>query len=442
MPTRRLATCLVFGFFGVLLVAVEHGVDQWSWLGLPLVGLVAGSLVGRPSMIWAMSLAYGLAEAVAWASGVLGIVGPYWPVIEAGRLIAVGAAFVAGTGIAMQRRPAISRRWARAVVGVLAAVALVLTTYGVVAGVGFSSDYVVQERGHDCRTPSSAFDWPYEAINYEIADDETLRRDNLDLSDCASQGSPAGSEVIAADGTAIAGWYIPAARADAGPTGPTLVLVHGGRSNKSGMLKYAVPFHHDYNLVLLDLRNTGRSGGTISSGGFHERTDLRAMIDWLERTKHPAWIALVGNSNGAATALAEAVDDPRVEALVLDSMHASILTQLGNIGETEKGLPAFPAAMGVIVGASIRAGGDLTSVDPVRTIRLIGERPVLLLHGSSDTVDRPRDSLLRNIAAAIDAGVPVRSYVCQGARHGEVIDHCPVAWGIWATTFLADVRGG
>jgi fermentation-respiration switch protein FrsA (DUF1100 family) len=122
-------------------------------------------------------------------------------------------------------------------------------------------------------------------------------------------------------------------------------------------------------------------------------------------------------------------------------MQASIVAQLGNVAETEKGLPAWPGALAVIAGASLRVGGDLTSVDPVRTIRLLGDRPILLLHGSVDHVDRPRDSLDRNVVAALDAGINVTFHVCKGADHGQVIDTCPAAWASWATSFLSEVRG-
>ena len=221
-----------------------------------------------------------------------------------------------------------------------------------------------------------------------------------------------------------------------------LVLVHGGKDNKSGMLKYAVPLHAAYNLVLLDLRNQGRSTGEVSSGGVLEARDLRAMIDWLERTKHPTWLGLVGNSNGAATVLAEAADDQRPRALVLDSMHARVLSQLGRIIETEQQprLPAWPSAWAVVTGASWRLGVDIAAADPERTIARVGDRPVLLLHGLLDAVDTPANALEPNVAAALAAGVDVEVHVCPTGAHGTVYDECPTQWGEWATHFLEAAR--
>ena len=329
---------------------------------------------------------------------------------------------------------------ALAVVVLGAAVAYVagFGAYGFVVG---ASDYLAQvPEVAGCQTPGTKFGWAYEAINYDQADDPRLVSFTPDLADCGWQGEPAGDVVQSADGTGIAGWYIPAANGMRA-TGPTVVLVHGGKTNKSGMLDYAPALHRDYNLVILDLRNSGRSGGTASTGGLHERFDLRAMIDWLVEEKHPSWIALLGNSNGAATALAEAVDDPRIRALVLDSMHATIERQLANVAATELHLPVWPGVPATILGVSMRLGEDITALDPVRTIVRVGYRPVLLTHGTADEIDRPAESLEVNLAAAMAAGIDVRVERCEGAGHGEVVATCGPAWADWVGDFLSEARG-
>ena len=247
--------------------------------------------------------------------------------------------------------------------------------------------------------------------------------------------------MVSSDGVPIDGWYIPAA-SGIGPAGPTVLIVHGGKANKSDVLKYAPPFHPTYNLVLLDLRNSGRSGAALATWGLREQWDLRAMIDWLVRIKNPAWIGVMGNSNGGATAVLEAGTDPRVRALVLDSMHASVVAQLGSVLETENSLPAWPGSWAIVVGASLRIGADITTVDPVRTIGRLGTRPVLLIHGSADLVDRPAESAERNLAAALAAGVPVGLEICPGAGHGVVIDICPDQWARWAVSFMDAARSG
>jgi fermentation-respiration switch protein FrsA (DUF1100 family) len=216
------------------------------------------------------------------------------------------------------------------VVGLVALLAY--TTYGVVVG----SDQLVHPTGNsDCRTPLDRYGWPYEAINYDIADDANLRT-NPDMTDCASQGATAGQDVVTGDGVRIAGWYVPAA--DPGDaSAPTIVLVHGFAANKSEALKYAVPFHSRFAVVAFDLRNGGRSGTSETTFGLREQSDLRAILDWLERTKHPSHIVVMGNSMGGGTALIEASTDPRVEAVILDSTHAQVVDPLARKLVVESG---------------------------------------------------------------------------------------------------------
>jgi pimeloyl-ACP methyl ester carboxylesterase len=263
---------------------------------------------------------------------------------------------------------------------------------------------------------------------------------NPDPETCKSQGSQAGAEVVTSDEVRIAGWYIPAANG-AGPDGPTLVIAPGRKSNKSDALKYAPPFHETFNLVLVDLRNGGRSGDALTSWGYLERLDVRAMVDWLVRTKDPSWIGAMGNSAGAASVLAAAAEDPRIRALILDSMHGSVVTTLADGIESENHVPGYPTAWAIGAVTSARIGADLTVADPVRTITQLGDRPVLLLHGTADRVDRPEHSADRTFAAAQAAGVPVELHYCEGATHGAVIDKCTAAWAAWVDAFLAPLVG-
>lgn len=334
----------------------------------------------------------------------------------------------------------------RLALGLLGGVAglAVVAVFAYITYVGIvGSDALVHPTGvnEDCRTPAVRYGWAYEAINYDPLDDARLAAAYGDMTTCADQGDLAGDEVLAADGSHVDAWYVPAA-SGVGPAGPTVILVHGGKANKSEVLKYAPPFHAAFNVVALDLRNSGRSSPADTTVGLREQLDVEAIVDWLARTKGPRWIGVVGNSMGAASALAAAAGDPRIEALVLDSMHARAATMVGRILEADAGHPPQPGGWAIVVAASLRIGADVTAVDPVTTIARLGSRPVLLIHGTADEVNRPVESAELNLAAARDAGVPVELEYCQGGTHGELIDRCPEEWARWAVPFLeaASVR--
>jgi pimeloyl-ACP methyl ester carboxylesterase len=291
------------------------------------------------------------------------------------------------------------------------------------------------DKNADCRTPAVRYGWEYEAINYDKADDLRLAAMYGDMTTCASQGEGAGDEVVTADGIHIGGWYIPAA-SGVGPDGPTVVLVHGGGANKSEVLKYAPPLHEAFNLVVFDLRNGGRSSPADTTVGLYEQLDVEAIVDWLERAKNPRWVGAMGNSMGAASVLAAAGENDRIAALVVDSMHARAVTMVGRILEADAGHPPQPGGWAIVTGASLRIGADVTEVDPVRTITRLGDRPVLLIHGSADEVNRPEESAELNLAAALAAGVAAQLQYCQGGTHGELIDQCPAEWAGWAVSFF------
>jgi pimeloyl-ACP methyl ester carboxylesterase len=292
----------------------------------------------------------------------------------------------------------------------------------------------------DCRTPDVQFGWTYEAINYDIADDAQLKIRNADLTDCAYQGTKAGDDVVTDDGEHIAGWYIPAADG-AGPTAATVILVHGFKASKVGILKYGEGLHQHFNLVAFDMRNIGRSTGTVTTGGVLEQKDLRAIIDWLVASKHPSHIGVLGNSLGAVTALAEARDDPRVEALALDSMHTRMRYQIeARLEHASPPHPAYPGTWAIFVGAWIRTGVDLGSIDAEDEIGQIGGRPILLTHGSADNEDLPeRTQAFFNELKT--AGVAAELHWCEGSGHnapaGMPAEVCRADFATWMSDFFS-----
>lgn len=292
-----------------------------------------------------------------------------------------------------------------------------------------------EARSMDCRTPDVILGWAYEAINYDIADDEALRSDNPDMTTCASQGEPAGEVVLSHDGvTRLAGWYVPAANG-IGPEGPTIVLVHGYAANKSDIIAYGAGLHETFNLVAFDLRNGGRSSGTQTTYGVREQDDLRAVIDWVERQKGARWLGVLGNSMGAATAVHEARADPRVRALALDSMHTRLAYQFEQ-RLRHSGHPPYPGAWAIFVGAFVRTGGlDLGSADAANAIPELAGRPLLVTHGTADDENRP-ERTEEFVADALAGGLSVELRWCEGAGHGLVDDVCPDEYATWIRDFF------
>jgi pimeloyl-ACP methyl ester carboxylesterase len=326
---------------------------------------------------------------------------------------------------------------------------IALLILAVVGGIGYTA-YVGYEgsrqavdvdegRSRDCRTPDVLFAWQYEAINYDIADDAAIAEANADMSDCDSQGAQAGDEIVTSDGVRIAGWYVPAA-SGAGPTAPTVILVHGYAANKTDILPYGEGLHESFNLVAFDQRNGGRSTGTQTTYGVLEQNDLRAVIDWVEREKGPTWIGVLANSMGAATAITEARTDDRVQALALDSMHARLSYQFEQRLK-HSGHPPYPGTWAIFIGARIRTGQDLSAADPADALADVGSRPLLITHGTADDEDLP-ERTEELIAAAEAASIALEVHWCEGAGHGLVIDVCTADYATWVRDFFTVAAEG
>jgi uncharacterized protein len=290
----------------------------------------------------------------------------------------------------------------------------------------------------DCRTPAT-FGWEYEAINYDIATDAELEAET-DPESCTAQGAAAGDALTGPGGVRLAGWYVPSA-SGTGPTGPTVILAHGWGNNKSNLLDRAAILHDAYNVVLFDFRNHGQSELAPTTQGVREAGDLRAVVDWLESAKAPDRIAVLGLSMGAASALSEAAGDERIDAVIAESVHAT-LANATQARLERSGYPlAMPGSWAILLGTLVRTGEDVSSVDPVQAIERLDERPVLLIGGGRDESIGPNDAddLL---VAATESGSLAELYVCEAAGHGESSSTCPEDYASRVLGFLERVLDG
>ena len=315
----------------------------------------------------------------------------------------------------------------------LAAVLVALLAYlGYVGFEGSSQLIEPPAPTTDCRTPAT-FGWEYEAINYDPAIDEAVAAEP-DPAHCGPRPSPElGDDLTTQDGVRLAGWYVPAAGVP--PSGPTLVLVHGYGSNKSNMLDRAAILHDVYNLVLYDARNHGQSAGTVTTHGVREREDLQRVIDWVEQTKAPAQLGVLGMSMGGAIALNEADTDPRVDALIIESTHAT-LASAAAARLDRAGYPlSLPGSWAILLGGLMRTGLDMSAADPIQAASRLDGRPILFIHGAND------DALGRTdpeelLAAATEAGSPASLAICDEAGHAGSFEVCPEEYTGWVLGFL------
>ena len=122
-------------------------------------------------------------------------------------------------------------------------------------------------------------------------------------------------------GAVLRGWKVYAAK----PNGNWILVFHGVADNRYGVTEHArLLLQAGYDVVMMDSRAHGASGGEIASYGWLERKDVSAIVDALEREEHPEHVFALGVSMGAGIALQAAGSDPRIEAVVAEAPFADL----------------------------------------------------------------------------------------------------------------------
>ncbi len=179
----------------------------------------------------------------------------------------------------------------------------------------------------------------------------------------------------------IAGWWIPAAL----PSHRCAILLHGYADAKVGSVAWA-PFLHDLgmNILAIDLRAHGESGGLHSTAGYWERHDLNQVIDQLRaaRPNQTQKLILFGASVGAAVATATAAQRDDLSGVILDSpftdYRRAVAAHIRLLG-----LPGGWLLQAAVRLAEILSGAKFDAVRPIDTISQI-HCPLLIILGDQD----------------------------------------------------------
>jgi uncharacterized protein len=235
----------------------------------------------------------------------------------------------------------------------------------------------------------------------------------------------------------IAGWWIPARHPDAdaagnGQAAPAgagrcVVLLHGYADARVGAIAWAPVWHGlGWNVLAIDLRAHGQSGGRYVTAGRLEREDVGQVINQLRaaRPGETRQVALFGVSLGAAVAAATAVTRTElgdIAAVVLESPYLDFrdpaAAQMQRLG----------VPRGAVLRAALGLAGWIAGTDfaALRMDRLIGRlpAPVMVIAPDEDPYVMPGDMdvLERAVAARSPEAGPGVFWRVAGAGHAMAI---------------------
>lgn len=219
---------------------------------------------------------------------------------------------------------------------------------------------------------------------------------------------------ISRDGIHFKGWFLPA---DGSVPAPTIIIAHGLGASKSDFVDLGVYLVKEgFNTLLFDFRAHGESGGSSCSLGLKEQDDITAAIDYVMTrpdVEHQK-IGLYGFSLGGAVVILAAAKDARIKAVVADSSFASLKEMSANVLHNFYFLPSFPFIPLANLFYRMLFNGWMEEVEPVKEIKNISPRPILLIASDTDETI-PSAHAKQLYSAALE---PKELWVVEGARHG------------------------
>jgi len=183
------------------------------------------------------------------------------------------------------------------------------------------------------------------------------------------------------DGTRLHGLHM------AGRPGcPVLLLCHGYFKSVAEPFELACQLNRlGYQVLLIDFRACGLSGGRFTTLGYREVFDVLGAVDYLRARLGDLPIGVLGISMGAVAAIMAAAGCPHIKAMVVDSAYADLESAIGKKLADILRLP-FLVSLG---WASVRVGewisqGKVAAVRAVDYVGRFAPRPLLIIYGELD----------------------------------------------------------
>lgn len=233
------------------------------------------------------------------------------------------------------------------------------------------------------------------------------------------------------NGLLIDGWYASTDTAKA-----CVIFLHGITNNKAVLLKEANEFRKwGYNILLIDFRAHGLSGGSKSSFGYKEVDEAEKAFQFAKQNGNKN-IILYGSSLGAAVAI-KATAENRIapSAIIADMPFASLQDHLKARARV-LGFPSQPFAFLVTLWIGIENGFNGFSYQVDDYAEKV-DCPILIQWGDKDmyVTKEEINSIYNNLATA-----QKKLVIYPNANHESLLNYDPSSWKKEVSNFLGKAK--
>jgi alpha-beta hydrolase superfamily lysophospholipase len=235
------------------------------------------------------------------------------------------------------------------------------------------------------------------------------------------------------NGIFIDAWY---SKTDSAAKG-TVILFHGIGANKGMLLYEAYEFRYQrYNVMLVDFRAHGNSGGKTTTIGVRESEEVKLAYDYVAG-KGEKNIFIWGSSMGAVVA-AKAISDYNLKpsGIILEMPFASLQTHLQARARANgfQGFPEKPFGFFVTWWMGMERGFNGFKHKTTSYVKKM-HCPVLMQYGALDSyVEKNETDKVYNAIASANK----KLVVYDRAGHESIAQNDPVKWRIEIERFLME----
>jgi alpha-beta hydrolase superfamily lysophospholipase len=249
--------------------------------------------------------------------------------------------------------------------------------------------------------------------------------------------------IASTDGYVLSGWHVPSK--EKGNTVGVL-LVHGGGRDRRTWLRHLPIFHNNgYGALLFDFREHGLSSGNFRgfTFGMKERFDVLSAARFMKDKLGYRTVVAIGTSVGGSSVLMATAMDGTIDAAIAENaittcamLQDQIIIDLlgGYFGRSRFSVWLFKVfRLTCSTWLNWRIGNKPSKhCQALHCIASIAPRPVLLMHGTSDTVV-PLSHSQTLFAAASE---PKEIWICEGAFHCGLYNKDPQEFERRVVSFL------